>query len=86
MRRRGNVERHCCGLEQELRSDEYRVLWSYFFQPIAAADSPGEPLLPAAVGFLVYVVLSVFLLDWVTQKVGDPVRQSKAGVLLQSRL
>jgi hypothetical protein len=46
----------------------------YFFQPIAGADSPGEPLLPAAVSFLVYVVLSVLLLDWVNQKVGDPMR------------
>lgn len=46
----------------------------YFFQPIAAADSPGEPLVPAAVNLLVYVVLSVLLLDWVNQKVGDPIR------------
>lgn len=45
----------------------------YFFQPIAAGDSPGGPLLPAPVAFLVYVALSVLLLDWVSQKVGDPV-------------
>lgn len=50
----------------------------YFFQPIAAADSPGEPL-PGAVGFLVYIVLSVLLLDWVNQKVGDPI---KAGLVI----
>lgn len=45
----------------------------YFFQPIAAADVAAAPPVPAAVGFLVYIVLSVLLLDWATGHVGRPV-------------
>lgn len=44
----------------------------YFFQPIAAADPPSAPPVPAAVGFLVYIVLSVLLLDWASRQVGRP--------------
>jgi len=46
----------------------------HFFEPIAAADAPGPPPVPAALGFLVYVVLSVLLLDWVSAQVGRPIR------------
>ena len=51
----------------------------YFFQPISAADSAGDPILPAAVGFMIFIVLSVLLLDWVSQQIGHPV---KAGVVI----
>ena len=46
----------------------------YFFEPIAAADSPSAPPVPAAVGFLVYILLSVLLLDWVSRQIGRPVK------------
>jgi hypothetical protein len=46
----------------------------YFFEPIAAADPAAAPPVPAAVGFLVYIGLSVLLLDWVSGQVGRPVR------------
>ena len=45
-----------------------------FFRPIAEADSIGATLPPPAVGFLVYVLLSVFVLDWAVQRFGQPVR------------
>jgi hypothetical protein len=46
----------------------------YFFEPIAAADSAAGPPVPAALAFLVYIVLSVLLLDWVNGHVGRPVK------------
>jgi hypothetical protein len=46
----------------------------YFFEPIAAADSGAGPPVPAVLGFLVYIVLSVLLLDWVSGHVGRPVK------------
>lgn len=45
----------------------------YFFDPITAADSGGAPIVPSALGFLVYVLLSVALLDWASQRTGQPV-------------
>lgn len=45
----------------------------YFFDPIAAGDSPGGPILPPALGFLIYILLSVVLLDWASQRTGRPV-------------
>lgn len=51
----------------------------YFFEPIAAADFPSAPPVPTAVGFLVYILLSVLLLDWVNRQVGRPV---KAGLII----
>jgi hypothetical protein len=44
----------------------------YFFKPIATADSAASPPVPAALGFLVYIVLSVLLLDWATRQIGRP--------------
>jgi hypothetical protein len=46
----------------------------YFFEPIAAGDSASAPPVPAAVGFLIYILLSVLLLDWATRLVGRPVK------------
>jgi len=46
----------------------------HFFEPIASADSPSAPPVPAALGFLVYMVLSVLLLDWVSRQIGRPVK------------
>jgi hypothetical protein len=46
----------------------------YFFEPIATSDSVSAPPVPAAVGFLVYIALSVLLLDWASRQVGRPVQ------------
>ncbi|WP_290637905.1 hypothetical protein [Aquisalimonas sp.] len=46
----------------------------FFFEPIASADPPSAPPLPAALGFLVYIILSVLLLDWVSREIGRPVK------------
>lgn len=45
----------------------------FFFRPIAEADSVGW-LPPQAVGFSVYVLLSVFVLDWGVRRFGQPVK------------
>lgn len=46
----------------------------HVFEPIAAGDPPPGPPVPAAVGFLVYIGLSVLLLDWATRQTGRPVK------------
>lgn len=46
----------------------------FFFRPIAEADTPGGWLPHPAIGFLVYVLLSVAVLDWAVQRFGQPVR------------
>ena len=46
----------------------------HFFEPIAAADAASAPPVPAPIGFLVYIGLSVFLLDWVSEQVGNPIK------------
>lgn len=46
----------------------------FFFRPIAEADSVGGALPPPAIGFLVYVLLSVLVLDWAIQRFGQPVK------------
>jgi hypothetical protein len=46
----------------------------HFFRPIAMADSVANPPVPAGVGFFVYVVLSVLLLDWVSRQIGRPIK------------
>jgi hypothetical protein len=46
----------------------------YFFEPIATADAVSAPPVPPALGFLVYILLSVLLLDWVNRQVGAPVK------------
>ena len=51
----------------------------YFFEPIASADPPSTAPVPAALGFLVYITLSVLLLDWVSRQIGRPV---KAGLII----
>ena len=45
----------------------------YVFRPIAEADSVGW-LPPPAIGFFIYVLLSVLVLDWAIQRFGEPVR------------
>lgn len=46
----------------------------YFFEPIASANPPTAPPVPAAVGFLVYIILSVLLLDWVSRQIRRPMK------------
>jgi O-antigen/teichoic acid export membrane protein len=46
----------------------------YFFEPISAADPVSAPPVPASVGFLVYIILSVLLLDWVSRQIGRPIK------------
>ena len=46
----------------------------YFFQPIASANPPSAPPVPPAVGFLVYIILSVLLLDWVSRQTRQPMK------------
>lgn len=46
----------------------------YFFEPIAATGGAVEAPVPAPLGFLIYIVLSVLLLDWVSGIVGRPIK------------
>jgi hypothetical protein len=46
----------------------------HFFEPIAAADAVSAAPVPPAVGFLVYICLSVLLLDWVIRELGQPLK------------
>lgn len=46
----------------------------FFFRPIAEGDAAAGPLLPPALGFLVYIALSVLALDWVSRQIGGAVR------------
>ena len=46
----------------------------YFFEPIASANPPSAAPVPAAVGFLVYIILSVLLLDWVSRQIRRPMK------------
>ena len=46
----------------------------YFFEPIASANVASAPPVPAATGFLVYIMLSVLLLDWVSEQMGNPIK------------
>ncbi len=55
----------------------------YFFRPIAEGDSAPDAPPPAAVGFLVYVLLSVGLLDWASRRFGHPVRVALLAALAQ---
>ena len=41
---------------------------SLFFEPIAKSDTAGGPIIPRAVGFFVYVVLTVLLFDWTARQ------------------
>jgi len=55
----------------------------FFFRPIAAGDAGGGPLLPPALGFLVYIALSVLALDWVSRQIGGAVRAGLVVALAQ---
>jgi uncharacterized membrane protein len=44
---------------------------SFFFGPIAQADVVSGPLLPPAMGFFVYVTLSIVLFDWIARQIGS---------------
>ena len=46
----------------------------FFFRPIAEGDSQIGPLPPPAIGFLIYVLLSVLVLDWAVQRFGQPMK------------
>ena len=46
----------------------------FFFRPIAEADSGPGWIPPAVAGFLIYVLLSVLLLDRAVQRFGQPIR------------
>ena len=41
---------------------------SFFFGPIAQADVVSGPLLPPAIGFFIYVTLSIVLFDWIARQ------------------
>jgi hypothetical protein len=53
-----------------------------FFRPIAEADSVSW-VPPQAVGFSVYVLLSVFVLDWAVRQFGRPVKMGLVIALSQ---
>ena len=36
--------------------------------PVAETDIPGGPLVPSAVGFFIYVILSIALFDWIARQ------------------
>ena len=40
----------------------------FFFGPIAASDAPSGPLLSPAVGFFIYVAISIALFDWIARQ------------------
>ncbi len=40
----------------------------FFFEPIARADKPEGPIVPPAIGFFVYVALSIALFDWAARQ------------------
>jgi hypothetical protein len=48
----------------------------YFFEPIAATAAVAGPPVPAPVGLLIYIALSVLLLDWASEHAGGPIRAS----------
>jgi hypothetical protein len=50
----------------------------YFFQPIAENDAAGRPLVPPAVGLIVYVLLSVLVLDRVSRHMRSTIRAALA--------
>lgn len=39
-----------------------------FFDPIARADKPEGPIVPPAIGFFIYVALSIALFDWAARQ------------------
>jgi len=43
-----------------------------FFDPVAKSDSTDGPIVAPAIGFFVYVVLSVALFDWTARQVRSP--------------
>ena len=44
----------------------------FFFGPIEQADTTSGPLLPPAIGFFIYVALSISLFGWVVRQIGNP--------------
>ncbi len=40
----------------------------YFFRPIAVSDAPAGPMFSPAVGFFIYVAISIVLFDWVARQ------------------
>lgn len=54
----------------------------FFFNPVAAADASFVEVHPV-VGFLVYVVLSIALFDWLARTIGSPYRAAIAIVVSQ---
>lgn len=54
-----------------------------FYAPIAARDSPGEPLVPRVVGFLISSVLYILLFAWIVRAIRDPMKAALAIALSQ---
>lgn len=54
-----------------------------FYGPIAAADSPGPPLLPRFGGFLISTLLYLVLFVWLAREIGKPVKAALAIALSQ---
>jgi len=61
----------------------YLVGVLFFFGPIAAADAPGDPLVPRVVGFLVSTALYVALFIWVSREMGTPLKAAMVVALSQ---
>ncbi len=40
----------------------------FVFEPIARADKPVGPIVPPAVGFFIYIALSISLFDWAARR------------------
>jgi hypothetical protein len=54
-----------------------------FYAPIAAANSPGPPLVPRVVGFLISTVLYILLFAWIVRATGNPMKAALAIALSQ---
>ncbi len=44
----------------------------FFFEPIARADKLVGPIVPPAVGFFIYIALSIALFDWAARRMQNP--------------
>jgi hypothetical protein len=61
----------------------YLVGVLFFYAPIEAADSPGEPLVHGLLGHLITTALFVALFVWVTREMGNPLKAALAVALAQ---
>ena len=64
-------------------SASYFIGVSYFYGPIAEADTPGEPLLPMAAAFFVSILLYVLLFAWLSEQTRSPIKAALAIAIAQ---